>query len=90
VRKARIKTTRQHQVFGGHQVSGSQALELLTQFFWNAELIAAPVLITTLAVGLIASVIQIVTQLQEVTLNYVPKVAAGSALRLPMTLLITH
>ena len=37
----------------------------------------APVLITTIVVGLIISIIQSVTQIQEQTLTFVPKIFAG-------------
>lgn len=48
---------------------GSQAM------FMTAKL-AAPVLLTSLSVGLIVSIFQSITQLQEVTLTFVPKLAA--------------
>jgi flagellar biosynthesis protein FliQ len=41
----------------------------------TAEL-AAPILIASLVVGLVVSLFQSVTQLQEVTLTFVPKLAA--------------
>jgi flagellar biosynthetic protein FliQ len=40
--------------------------------------LAGPVLLTSLAVGLIISLFQSVTQLQEITLTFVPKLAAIS------------
>lgn len=48
---------------------GRQALELTV-------LLAAPVLITSLVVGVIVSVFQAVTQIQEQTLSFVPKFLA--------------
>jgi len=42
-------------------------------------LIAGPVLVTALAVGLLVSVLQVATQLQEATLSYVPKLLACAA-----------
>jgi flagellar biosynthetic protein FliQ len=50
-----------------------QALELMNQLLWTAFLVAAPVLIACLVVGLLISVLQVATQLQEMTLSYVPK-----------------
>ena len=60
-------------------MSADQALELMNQLLWNALLVAGPVLIAALGVGLVISVMQVATQLQEMTLSYVPKmlVAAG-------------
>lgn len=53
------------------------ALTLLTDMLWTAALIAGPVLIVTLIVGLIVSVFQVATQIQEITLSYVPKTLAA-------------
>jgi flagellar biosynthetic protein FliQ len=50
-----------------------QANELMTQLLWNCFLISAPLLIACLAAGLLISVLQVATQLQEMTLSYVPK-----------------
>jgi Flagellar biosynthesis pathway, component FliQ len=40
----------------------------------NAAYIASPLLITSLVVGLLISVVQVVTQIQEMTLTFVPKI----------------
>ncbi|MDM7830560.1 flagellar biosynthesis protein FliQ [Cellulomonas edaphi] len=46
-----------------------------------AAKLAAPVLVTALVVGFVVSLVQSVTQIQEVTLSFVPKaLAAGVAL----------
>jgi flagellar biosynthetic protein FliQ len=42
----------------------------------TALLIAAPMLVVALAVGLVVSIIQAVTQIQEQTLSFVPKLIA--------------
>jgi flagellar biosynthesis protein FliQ len=55
-----------------------QALQLLDQLLWNAFLVAAPVLVTCLVVGLVISILQVATQLQEMTLSYVPKLFAAA------------
>ncbi len=49
------------------------ALALINQLLWNSMLVAGPMLIAALATGLIVSVFQVATQLQEMTLSYVPK-----------------
>jgi flagellar biosynthetic protein FliQ len=48
---------------------GRQALELTV-------ILAAPVLITSLVIGVLVSVFQAVTQIQEQTLSFVPKFLA--------------
>ncbi|TKC89471.1 flagellar biosynthesis protein FliQ [Trinickia terrae] len=58
-------------------MSENQALQMMAQLFWNSFLIAGPVLAATLVVGLLVSVFQVVTQLQEMSLSYVPKLAVA-------------
>jgi len=52
------------------------ALELGRGAFWMALSTSAPILLIGLMVGLAISVFQAVTQLQEQTLTFVPKIAA--------------
>ena len=52
------------------------ALALGRHAFWMALTTSAPVLLIGLAVGLLISLFQAVTQLQEQTLTFVPKIAA--------------
>lgn len=49
------------------------ALGAINQTLWTTMLIAAPILAATLITGLIISILQATTQLQEMTLSYVPK-----------------
>ncbi len=53
------------------------ALQLLSDVLWNALLISAPLLAVTLVVGLLVSVLQVVTQVQEMSLTYIPKIIAA-------------
>lgn len=55
--------------------------ELATQMAWTAALLAAPILITALLVGIVISLFQGLTSLQDQTLSFVPKIiAVGIAL----------
>lgn len=54
-------------------MSTDQSLQLVTQLLWNSFLIASPILFSTLVVGVLIGVFQVVTQLQEMTLTFVPK-----------------
>ena len=45
----------------------------MSQMLITAAIIAAPILITNLLVGVVISIIQTVTQIQEMTLTFVPK-----------------
>lgn len=58
-------------------MGADRALELMNQLLWNALLVAGPVLLIALVVGLTVSVMQVATQLQEMTLSYVPKLIAA-------------
>jgi flagellar biosynthetic protein FliQ len=42
-------------------------------------MVAAPVLLTVLAVGLVVSIFQAATQIHEATLSFVPKIVAAVA-----------
>lgn len=57
----------------GGIVEADRALNLLNDMLWNCIVIAGPVLIATLVIGVLISVLQVATQLQEATLTYVPK-----------------
>jgi flagellar biosynthetic protein FliQ len=52
------------------------AMQLMAQTLFAAVKVAAPFLIITLVVGLLVSVLQVVTQIQEMTLTFVPKLIA--------------
>lgn len=59
-------------------MGADQALELMQQLFWNSLVVAAPVVIVAMLVGLTISVLQVATQLQEMTLSYIPKLLAAT------------
>ncbi|MGI8507782.1 MAG: flagellar biosynthesis protein FliQ [Gemmatimonadaceae bacterium] len=54
-------------------------VDLARNMIMTSLMIAAPMLVVALAVGLIVSVIQAVTQIQEQTLSFVPKLVAVAA-----------
>ncbi len=54
----------------------SQAVNLLRGGIFETMLLSAPVLLVALAVGLVISIIQATTSIQEQTLTFVPKIAA--------------
>lgn len=55
------------------------AMQLMGSLLLNAALIAAPVLGITLLVGVVVSLLQAVTQVQEMSLSFVPKLLAAAA-----------
>jgi flagellar biosynthetic protein FliQ len=54
----------------------SQATDLIRETLTLALLISAPMLLMGLAVGIIVSLLQAVTQIQEQTLTFIPKITA--------------
>lgn len=52
----------------------SSTLSILQQTLWTIAQLSAPVLATALVIGLVISLIQAVTQVNEQTLSYVPKI----------------
>ena len=57
-------------------MNNADMLKLAQDSIRTVLFVAAPMLIISLAVGLIVSVIQAVTQIQEATLAFVPKIIA--------------
>jgi flagellar biosynthesis protein FliQ len=57
-------------------VDQSAVIEIGAQAMWVTLQIAMPVLGVSLVVGLLVSIFQAVTQLQEPTLTFIPKVLA--------------
>lgn len=54
-------------------ISVSEALDLARQALILTLQLAAPILLVGMAVGLVISLLQAVTQIQEQTLSFVPK-----------------
>ena len=77
------------------RVSSQLALDVIRRAVMLALLTAAPLLVTALVVGVVVSLVQAVTQVQEQTLTFIPKlllVAAVFILSLPWVMgqLITY
>lgn len=54
------------------------ALRMLGDLFWTGMLVCLPVLGLTMLVGLLVSVLQVVTQIQEMSLTFVPKLVTAA------------
>ncbi|WP_375176172.1 flagellar biosynthetic protein FliQ [Pseudooceanicola sp.] len=66
----------------------ADAYEILSQTILTVLIASAPVLAVALAVGLVIAFFQALTQIQEMTLTFVPKIAAIFAVLLLATPLI--
>lgn len=65
-------------------MGADRALDLMNSMLWNAIIIGGPIMLATLIVGLIVSVFQVATQIQEITLSYVPKILTAVLLCLAL------
>jgi flagellar biosynthesis protein FliQ len=54
------------------------AIRMMADLFWTALLVSLPVLAATMLVGLAISVLQVATQVQEMSLTFVPKLVAAA------------
>ncbi len=54
-------------------------IDLGTKAIWVAMQVAAPALIATLVVGLVVSIFQAATQINEQTLSFIPKILVMTA-----------
>lgn len=63
-------------------MSDTQVLEIMTSAMLLAGKLAGPLLLVALVVGVAISLVQTVTQIQEMTLTFVPKVIGLAAVLL--------
>ena len=57
-------------------MSAGLAIELLNRALLTGLVVAAPLLLTALLVGVLISLLQALTQIQEQTLTFIPKLVA--------------
>lgn len=55
------------------------AMRMMAELFWTGLAICSPILIVTMLVGVLIGVLQVVTQIQELSLSFVPKLVAAVA-----------
>ena len=55
-------------------MTGDLALQLMGDMLVAALLIGAPILGLSMLVGLLVSILQVVTQIQEMSLTFIPKI----------------
>ncbi len=54
-------------------MNDSQVMAIAGEALWTALLVSAPILVVTLVIGIVVSVFQAMTQVNEATLTFVPK-----------------
>ena len=57
-------------------MDGAQVLDIARDGIWVMILVAAPIMIVGLVVGIVIALFQALTQIQEQTLVFVPKIIA--------------
>lgn len=57
-------------------MSGPEVLDVARDGVWTLLLVAGPVMLVGLGVGLVVALFQALTQIQEMTLVFVPKIIA--------------
>mgnify|MGYP001821015696 FL=1 len=57
-------------------MTDAQVIEIVSEAFQVAATIAGPILMAALFVGVSVSLLQTITQIQEMTLTFVPKLVA--------------
>jgi flagellar biosynthetic protein FliQ len=55
-------------------------MHLLSETLLTAAKVSAPILLATLLVGVVISILQVVTQIQEMTLTFIPKLVVVVAM----------
>ena len=60
-------------------MDAQQVLSAGQQGLWVLLMVSAPVLLVVLVVGLVVSIFQAATQINEATLSFVPKIVAAVA-----------
>jgi flagellar biosynthesis protein FliQ len=63
-------------------VDDAQVIDIVRDALVIGGKLAGPVLVVTLVIGVVVSLLQTITQIQEATLTFVPKVAAVALLLL--------
>ncbi len=63
-------------------MEANATLGLMNELLWNSMLVAGPLLVAALLTGVAISVLQVATQLQEMTLSYVPKLLVAASVLL--------
>jgi flagellar biosynthetic protein FliQ len=57
-------------------MTGPEVLDVARDAMWTLIIVASPILLVGLIIGVVISLIQALTQIQEMTLVFVPKILA--------------
>ena len=57
-------------------MNDTQVLDIAREAIWTGTLVAGPILITVLLVGVVVGIFQAATSINEMTLSFLPKLVA--------------
>lgn len=57
-------------------MTGAEVLDIATQAMWTLIIVSMPMMLVGLVVGVVIALFQALTQIQEMTLVFVPKIVA--------------
>ena len=57
-------------------MTGAETLDIATQAIWTLIIVSMPMMLVGLVVGVVIALFQALTQIQEMTLVFVPKILA--------------
>ncbi len=57
-------------------MNGADVLDIARDTIWTVLILAAPMMVVALVVGVAISLLQALTQIQEMTLAFIPKILA--------------
>lgn len=57
-------------------MTGAEVLDIATQGIWTLIIVSMPMMLVGLLVGVVIALFQALTQIQEMTLVFVPKIVA--------------
>src|SRR5258705_4973758 len=72
-RKSAILTMRDNK---GIEMTGAETLDVARDAIWTIVVVSSPLMVVGLVVGVVVSLFQALTQIQEQTLVFVPKILA--------------
>jgi flagellar biosynthetic protein FliQ len=61
---------------GNNQMTGAETLDVARDAIWTIVVVSSPLMVVGLVVGVVVSLFQALTQIQEQTLVFVPKILA--------------
>ena len=60
-------------------MTGAETLDVARDAIWTIVVVSSPLMVVGLVVGVVVSLFQALTQIQEITLTFVPKIVAAVA-----------